>query len=54
MAPLWVIMCDEEDEVVEVEVDLGPQRGPKSVAAINAEIRLLRRLLEEFVDRPIV
>ena len=49
-------MCDDDkiDEKDEAEVSIGAQRGPKSLAALLAEVRLLRRLLDELVDRPVV
>jgi hypothetical protein len=40
-------MCEDEVEVKDEELNLGPQRGPKSVAAVEAEVKLLRRLLDE-------
>ena len=46
-------MCDD-DKIDEDEVNIGAQRGPKSLAALLAEVRLLRRLLEEVDDRPVV
>ena len=49
-------MCDDDkiDEKDDKEVSIGAQRGPKSLAALLAEVRLLRRLLDELVDRPVV